>query len=401
MPRCGGAFLLALTTIMETANLIIRNGTLLNPAGSAIFTGDLAVTNGRISAIGPHLPGQGELEIDASSLMVAPGFIDHHCHIFSGGSNFAITADAVSFPTGCTTLVDAGSSGAGNFLGFYHNVISRCDTQALAYLNISTSGQVSLDLPEIVDPQLVRVKDIEQLLRAYPQIRGLKIRYDESCVRGMGIRPLRFAADLAHQLHVPLVVHIANHPGSYAELVQALAKGDVVCHCFQNSAETILNQDRRIQDAVWEARERGVIFDSCDGKRNYTFKVVEAALADGFKPDIISTDLIRDNTYTHQVYGLPYTLSKYLMLGMDLLSVIRCATLTPARVMKLEGVGSLDVGMQADICIFKLMPNARLKYCDKENEVRFARNAIVPLCTIASGQIKYASLEFYALQQCR
>jgi N-acyl-D-amino-acid deacylase len=56
----------------------IRRGTLLDAAGG-LRRADLAVADGRIAEIGPHL-APGENDLDASGLLVAPGFIDIHCH---------------------------------------------------------------------------------------------------------------------------------------------------------------------------------------------------------------------------------------------------------------------------------------------------------------------------------
>ncbi|WP_428540941.1 N-acyl-D-amino-acid deacylase family protein [Rhodopila sp.] len=61
------------------ANLVIRNGTVVDGSGSDPLQADVAVTDGRISAIGKSLP-RGEQEIDARDRLVTPGFVDVHTH---------------------------------------------------------------------------------------------------------------------------------------------------------------------------------------------------------------------------------------------------------------------------------------------------------------------------------
>ncbi len=61
-----------------TADLVIRGGTIFDGTGAAGRTGDVAITEGVISEIGPNLHGTREL--DASGCAVAPGFIDIHTH---------------------------------------------------------------------------------------------------------------------------------------------------------------------------------------------------------------------------------------------------------------------------------------------------------------------------------
>jgi N-acyl-D-aspartate/D-glutamate deacylase len=60
-------------------DLIIRNATLIDGTGAAPFVGDLGIENGVIACIGSAAE-RGSQEIDGTGLMVAPGFIDPHCH---------------------------------------------------------------------------------------------------------------------------------------------------------------------------------------------------------------------------------------------------------------------------------------------------------------------------------
>ena len=64
---------------MADFDLVIRNGSLVDGTGAEMATGDLAIADGRIAAIG-QVTGSGEKEIDAAGLAVAPGFIDIHTH---------------------------------------------------------------------------------------------------------------------------------------------------------------------------------------------------------------------------------------------------------------------------------------------------------------------------------
>jgi N-acyl-D-aspartate/D-glutamate deacylase len=60
-------------------DLVIRHGTVIDGTGGAAFEADVAVSNGKIAAIGPNLPS-GTEEIDARGKIVTPGFIDPHSH---------------------------------------------------------------------------------------------------------------------------------------------------------------------------------------------------------------------------------------------------------------------------------------------------------------------------------
>ncbi|KAI9026353.1 hypothetical protein DFJ74DRAFT_642461 [Hyaloraphidium curvatum] len=64
---------------MASPDLVIRGGTVVDGTGAKPFVADVAVTGGRISAVGPNLP-KGAKEIDARGKLVTPGFVDIHTH---------------------------------------------------------------------------------------------------------------------------------------------------------------------------------------------------------------------------------------------------------------------------------------------------------------------------------
>jgi N-acyl-D-amino-acid deacylase len=60
-------------------DLIIRSGTIVDGLGGEPFVGDVAVSDGIIAAIGT-VAGEAAREIDATGLLVTPGFVDLHTH---------------------------------------------------------------------------------------------------------------------------------------------------------------------------------------------------------------------------------------------------------------------------------------------------------------------------------
>jgi N-acyl-D-amino-acid deacylase len=78
-------FGLARTTIAQESptaeyDLVIRGGQVVDGTGNPWFTGDVAVSGDRIVRVDRKIAGRGRREIDASGLVVAPGFIDMHSH---------------------------------------------------------------------------------------------------------------------------------------------------------------------------------------------------------------------------------------------------------------------------------------------------------------------------------
>lgn len=63
-----------------TDEIILKGGTVVDGTGAEGYAADVAVANGRIVAIGEDLTSDSARLIDASGLVVAPGFIDIHTH---------------------------------------------------------------------------------------------------------------------------------------------------------------------------------------------------------------------------------------------------------------------------------------------------------------------------------
>jgi len=92
------------------ADLIIRNGTVIDGTGAPGDVADVAVSDGVITEVGPSIDGSAAREIDADGLLVTPGFVDIHTH-FDG----QVTWDPIVAPSslhGVTTIA-MGNCGVG------------------------------------------------------------------------------------------------------------------------------------------------------------------------------------------------------------------------------------------------------------------------------------------------
>ncbi len=90
-------------------DLIIRHGKIVDGTGKAAYEGDLAVVNGRIAAIG-RVEGEAARELDASGLLVTPGWVDVHSHMDGQATWDPFCSPALNH--GITTLV-MGNCGIG------------------------------------------------------------------------------------------------------------------------------------------------------------------------------------------------------------------------------------------------------------------------------------------------
>jgi dihydroorotase len=104
---------------------------------------------------------------------------------------------------------------------------------------------------------------------------------------------------------------------------------------------------------MWEARERGVIFDIGHGMGGFGFASTRPMLEAGFYPDVISSD-VHILCEHGPAFDLLHTTSKLLCLGMPLTDVIRAATARPAEALRRKDLGTLAPGAVGDATILDL-----------------------------------------------
>ncbi len=338
----------------EPFDIVITGGQVIDPANDVVGRADVGIRDGRIAAVGPDLPTTGvERVIDATGQIVTPGLIDLHTHIYWGATYWGIEADPVAARTGVTTWLDVGSAGGYSFPGFREYIADRTQVRVYALLNLSSIGLIApsweLANPDYWDVELAA----EVVNRNRDIILGIKARIDGKTTRGHGIEPLRRARQLADQVGLPLMTHIGAGPPAIEEVLDLLRPGDILTHCCTGNDMKLIDDDHHVLADVRRLHDAGVILDVGHGTGSFSFETAEAMLAEGIKPDVISSD-IHQMAVQGPAYDLPTTLAKFLTLGMSVEEVIACATINAANAIGLDGLGTLSVGSVADVAVFRL-----------------------------------------------
>lgn len=382
---------------------IIKGGRVIDPSRNIDDVRDIYIRNMRIVDPPDHAECHPDRIIDAKGLIVTPGLIDFHTHLFHEGSAISIHPDMM-IAQGTTAAVDAGSAGTATFEAFYQTVLSRSQLHLKSYLTVYSGGQLDFKLCEDFNPELYNLEKMERVIDRYRDvILGLKVRLSRGVVPDeTEAAYLRAAVNLAERINTDLgtnlgvCVHTTNPPVSAGELASCLRKGDIYTHCYQGAGSTIVQEDGTIDPLITEARKRGVIFDSANGKGNFGLSCARKALKEGFYPDVISSDLTVDK-FNMPPYckNLPHVLSKYLSLGMDLTEVIRRATENPAKLMGMEGkIGTLKPGAYADIAVFAIKDKSFIQKDFRDEEIA-CEKMLVPQMTMLEGEIQYCQADFY------
>jgi len=363
-------------------DLLIRGGDVLDPAQpGGPRRADIAVSGGRIAAVGPDLTGPAAEAVDARGLLVTPGLIDLHTHVYAGATYWGIDPDPTAWHSGVTTWVDAGSAGAYSFPAFAR-AAQRYTVAVPAFLNISAIGLIA-PVGESRDLKLCDVDLAVATVRAYQEtVAGIKVRMDRHTVGWNGLEPLRRAIEAASAHGLPVMVHIGAAPPSLGELLPLLRPGDIVTHCASGIAAA--QTPGGVDPAAKEAYEAGVLLDVGHGSGGFAFDVLEAQLAAGIRPHTVSTDLHARSLHG-PVFDLPTTMAKLLAAGLPLADVVVAATLHPARALGLPA-GTLAPGVAADIAVFRVTTEP-WQVSDAHGQVRTAPLRLVNEATYRGGRL--------------
>lgn len=376
-------------------DLLIKNGRIFDPGQGLDFTGDVAVHKGKILALGENLPYAGERTICAKGFFVVPGLIDVHTHVNWKGNYIGMPADLGCIPNGVTATIDAGSSGVSNYQALLQ-YLNTCEVKSKIMLHVSAGGQImSKQFPENINP---RVWNIDLFERAFEQyghkIAGIKLRISQNVVGPMKLYPLKEALKLAEHFHTKVFVHPTNPPVPMETAASLLRGQDVMCHMYHGEGHTIL-ENGKISSGIWEARKRGVIFDVSQGKGNFSIRLAQEAISQGFLPDTISTDLNIENWNDPWDFSLLMTMSKLMALGMTFQDVILSTTVNAARLYGDEEMGALKPGTGADITILDLASQS-IAFEDKYKNKILGKQALRPMATIINGKLLYCSSDTLA-----
>ena len=340
-------------------DLVFAGGRVIDPRNDFDGIADVAVSGGRIAAVGQDLARNARQVRDAAGLIVAPGLIDLHTHVYHKATSLSVDPVMIAGRSAVATLVDAGSAGAGNFDGLRDYIIAPCPVRVLAYLNISFAGIFAFDravsFGEASVEELLNVERCVEVIGANRElIVGVKVRIGGGTSGDLGLAALDRAMEAAERTGLPVMSHIGGPPPSYAELVDRLRPGDILTHCYRPQPNALVELSGDLLPAVLAARKRGVLFDIGHGMGAFSFDSADAAVAGGFLPDVASSD-VHVLCVDGPAYDLLHTMSKLMACGVDLPEVIRMATDAPARALRRDDIGHLGIGAPADVSLIEVV----------------------------------------------
>jgi dihydroorotase len=366
-----------------TYDFILKNGHVVDPSRDIDGVMDVAITDGRIAAVGSGLTTQGSATRDVSGQYVCPGLIDLHGHWYEA-SAFGIDPD-MCLNHGVTTVVDAGTAGFINFPHFRTHTIERARVDILAFIHIGCLGIPTSILGELEDLRYARPVETAAMIEKHRDIAlGVKLR-EGTMTSNHGVRAFELAMQASQEAKTRLMLHIsAGSPTR--EILPALRPGDIITHCFEGRGDGIFDcESGLLLNEVVEARRRGIIFDVGHGCGSFHWDTARRAFEYSFFPDTISTDLHRYSVERFAI-DMPTTMSKFLEMGMPLRDVVLKCTWAPAQAVGHPELGTLRPGSAADVLVFDI-EEGEFSFEDTHFQVVKGSRRIRPRLVLKKGEL--------------
>jgi dihydroorotase len=170
--------------------------------------------------------------------------------------------------------------------------------------------------------------------------------------------------------------------------MEHLRPGDMFTHTFSYGPagrETIVDENGKVKPFVFAAQKRGIVFDVGHGGGAFSWRQAVPAFQQGFKPNVISTDLHAESMNSG-MKDMSNVMSKFLTMGMSIQDVILRSTLNPANAINRPDLGNLSVDSDADVTVFNIR-KGDFGFLDIRKTVLKGNQKLEAELTIRAGKI--------------
>lgn len=374
----------------QEIDILLKGGRVIDAANNIDSRMDVAVKDGKIFRVAADIPsGTAKKVLDVSGMLVSPGLINIHTHVFAGSKPGFSDGPSSQLPdafgprSGITTVVDAGTTGWRNFPEFKSKVIDPSITRVLAWLNIFETGFSS---GSAIEPDLntLDVQMTAETIKKYSDfIVGTRVGH----YKGKSWLPFERASEASRISNVPLFVECHMPEYSLEDQLKRMRPGDIITHSFENVSErmTVIDEQGKVRPFVSEAQKRGVLFDVGHGGAGFWFNQAVPAFEQGLWPNSFGTDEHR-TSMNSGMKNMLNVMSKYLNFGMSIPDVIARGSWNAAKSIKREDLGNLSVGSVADIAVLSIV-NGKFGFVDSGNKRIEGDRKLEAELTIRAGRI--------------
>ena len=410
---------------------VVKGGRVIDPKNGIDAISDIGIRKGRIATVAPKLDAGKAKVIDAKGLVLTPGLIDTHAHVYEHVSgDFGLNPDIVGVRSGVTTVVDQGGPSALTFDGFRKFIVDKAKTRVLAFISAYLAGGLlGHRYVDLYGPSGINVKAIVKAARDNPDlVRGIKCHAEPGGYSRWKMASMKLAKEASRELKLPVYIHLGTlwpeaegKPVKPAKIINKvvplLDPGDILAHPFTRFPSGFVAEDGSIHPLIKEAIAKGVRIDVGRGA-HFSFKNAEIVIGGGVLPFTLGADLhgynvrLKDGGRAYRgmftgegvdsiiaedraspferPYSLHHAMTELVALGVPLVEVVRMATQNAAIMLDMESeLGALSVGMPADISALRVI-DGDWTLVDSESVTRKAKQLIHPEFALRGGKLHRA-----------
>ncbi|MEG0943662.1 MAG: adenine deaminase [Angelakisella sp.] len=364
---------------VKPAELVLKNGMVVNVFTNRVETCDVAINNGYIVGLGKY---SGTTEVDVSGKYICPGLIDGHIHLESSMISPKEFEKAV-LPHGTTAVVTDP-----------HEIANVCGLDGIEYILQSTE-QLTLDcfvmLPSCVPATSLdesgahltaedlapyfaskRVLGLAEMMNSYGTVTAEDAVISKLCA--------------AHTCNKPIDGHAPFLSGTGLNAyVTAGVRSDHECSCIEEAMEKLSRgQYIMIREGTAAQNLRALIPLFQEPYCNRSMLVTD----DKHPGDLVESGHI------------DYIIRKAVSLGADPLLAVKMATLVPAQYFGLENTGAVAPGYTADIIVVSDLKNFRVEQVYKDGKLVSKDGANTSDNSVSMDKSKFPKVyESFALQE--
>lgn len=331
------------------ADLVLKNGLMLNMFTDEIIKGDLAITNGIIVGIGDY---DGIKEIDCTNKYLAPGFIDAHMHIES----------TMLTPLELSKLLV--SKGTTSIVVDPHEIVNVAGNLGLDYI-LGAVNNLPLDA-YVMMPSCVPALDIDGNGAGQFLASDMKSYLNNEHILGLG-EVMRFNDVINNEKRMQDKLQLFTN-----KIIDGHAPRIKGCDLQSYRLQGIHNDHEcETSDEALEKLRMGFYLMIREGSAARNLESIISGLLDkniSFNRCLFCTDDKHIEDIENEGH-IDYCVRKAISIGLNPIIAYKMASFHTASMYKMENKGALGVGYQADILIIDNLEDVSINTIIKKGNI--------------------------------
>lgn len=269
--------------------------------------------------------------------LIVPGMIDFHVHLWAPPaiSTFGIASER-HYAEGFVAGVDAGTYGINDWKAANQYWQNTHNLNVKSFVSLLPEG---LTIFPPVNPTKPRDISVNEYVDFVNQNKGdlLGVKFQLGWLNYKSPETdqimLEKCREISDRTETNMMIHVSGQCMEMCDTATYMQKNDIITHPYSGFENTILDKNGKVFSAVFDAKDRGVLFDVGHAGKHFSWKVFQAAYAEGLKFDTIGGDMGEANYRSEKwpIWDLFHVISGFLNYGVDLDETFKAVVSTPAK----------------------------------------------------------------------